>query len=49
MFYSCEIIFLEGLEFIGDRNYMTLFNGYSLGSPVHVAPACIGSGYSLSI
>jgi hypothetical protein len=30
MLYSCEIVSLEGLEFVGDRIYRTLFNGYSL-------------------
>jgi hypothetical protein len=30
VFYNCEIVSLEGLEFVGDRIYRTLFNGYSL-------------------
>jgi hypothetical protein len=30
MFYDCEIVFLEELEFVGDRNYRALFNIYSL-------------------
>jgi hypothetical protein len=29
MFYDCEIVFLEELEFVGDRNYRALYNIYS--------------------